>query len=188
MLLVLMPFLGYKDALKRAVRENFIDSEELECSMDDLFTNDTKRYQEGREWWQQPFYGNAINHFPVQLEENKEYEFQYNPPILQGGAAIALKIPFETSDNAKDFFSAIDLDTTGVEFENRKAYDDSWYCNPIEFGFESLYQLPLNSSIKLIKPIWCIGQGDRELGGILAGVAWDKDNNTVVCWAIDSSH
>jgi hypothetical protein len=164
-----------------------IEFEAFEASFSKPFTNDLKHYQYGLEWWKNPYYTDAIAHFPDTLFTHITYDFFFTPTIMQGQSSIALKLKFDNLKLAEDFFKAKTIRNAEKEFPKYEELKKSLFCYPEEFGFPSRYKLPNDSETILFQAPKCGGQGEDVLGGIQSGIAIDRSSNSIVCWARDLS-
>ena len=150
----------------------------------DFTTYDLKYYKGALQYWEK-FNKDYVKHFPQDLDfKNNKYEFLYNPRFLQGGSNLYLKIQFPDSTSANSFYSRIKK--SEIDFNTIKELDKKWYCYPNKLHFKSGYSINDSSQVRLFYPTWCLGKGDRKLGGITTGITYNKEKNIVVCWAKDA--
>ena len=147
-------------------------------------SNNLNCYKTAIDYWNNLNH-NYIKHFPKELDTlNLNYEIQFSPHVGQNGSKLYLKIQFKNKRKAKQFYEKIK--DSEANFASLDEIKKSWHCYPNKLKFKSGYKLSKSTSFKLIYPTWCVGQGDRKIGGITSGIALDKKAKTVLCWANDA--
>lgn len=173
-------------SVKTTKNEAFIKlgSTKFEPTWDQMYTRDLTHYTFAISYWKEYLSAEYVSHFPLELKEKNAHSFFFNPAIMQGGSHIELKIQFEKRNEAEDFFYE-----HSKNFKVEKQYHDSlkygWYCLNDFFITDTAYQFKEIDLIRLINPTWCLGKGDRELGGITSSIYLDKKKKLVFCVATD---
>jgi hypothetical protein len=163
-----------------------ISFEDFEASFDNCCTTEIEHYEFGLDWWKAPYYYDTASHFPDTLYMGNSYEYFFVPPILQGPSQIALKIDFGSSGAANMFFQESTVREVAQQFSKFSELEQSSFCYPSEFGFNSGYSLNNNCEIALFTEPKCSGKFHGKVSkGIESGIAFDRSANAIICWARD---
>ncbi len=158
--------------------------EEFRFSYEKPFTRNLMHYNKALEYWQKPTYKEFSSHFPNTLQESAEHNFFFFPGQMQAGSRIELSIQFNSPAKALDYFETASKNYQ-QEFKDSEKYFLSSFCVEDQFACDSTLELKNFNLIRLLKPTYCVGQGDRKLGGIRSTIFLNKDQNMVICVAQD---